>query len=218
MSRRGRALTFMLAALTAAAFAAAVANRYGSSVARGYGALRPVVVAAADLPAGRPLDPAAVSKALEVRRVPARFVPPGALESPAAALGLVPSAAVSAGSYLVAAQLRPPGRQGGAPPGLGPSRHPVEIAVSGAGALLAAGPAPRGAKVDVVVTTEPDSHGPGRTYVAAPGVPLLGLAQGAEAESTGTAEATLGLTKGQALKLIAAQSFARSVTLLPVGL
>jgi Flp pilus assembly protein CpaB len=216
MSRRGRALTFLLAALAAAAFAAALANRYGSSVAQGYGALRPVVVAAAELPAGKPLDPRQVSKGLEVRRVPARFVPPGALESPAAALGLVPRAAVPAGSYLLAAQLRPPGRPGSAP-GLDPSRHPVEIAVSGAGALLAAGPAPSGAKVDVVVTTEPDSGGPGRTYVAAPGVPLLDLAQGAEGEAAGTAEATLGLTRGQALKLIAAQNFARSVTLLPVG-
>ena len=60
--------------------------------------------------------------------------------------------------------------------------------------------------------------GPGRTYVAAAGVPLLGLRPGAEGPGPGaTAAATLGLTKRQALRLIAAESFARKVTLLPEG-
>ena len=87
----------------------------------------------------------------------------------------------SAGSYLLATQLRPPRpRRDSAGPALGPRRRPVEIAVSGAEALLAAGAAPRGAKVDVVVTTEPSGAGPGRTYVAAAGVPLLALGPGAD--------------------------------------
>ncbi|HXS46146.1 MAG TPA: hypothetical protein VN756_01640, partial [Solirubrobacterales bacterium] len=101
---------------------------------------------------------------------------------------------------------------------LGGGRRPVEIAVSGAGALLATGVAQSGSNVDVVVTSEPTGAGPGRTYVAAAGVPLLGLTPSEEGPVPGaTAAATLGLTKAQALRLIAAESFARKVTLLPRG-
>jgi Flp pilus assembly protein CpaB len=218
VSRRTRALAFLLLALAAAALAAGIADGYGSSVARGYGPLRSVVIATAGLAAGKPLMSEQVSSALELRRVPARFVPPGALEAPEDALGLVPVAAVAPGSYLLAAQLRPPGRRGSVEPALGSRRHPVEIGVTGAEALLAAGAAPRGAKVDVVVTTEPTGSGPGRTYVAAAGVPLLALGPGADGPGPGgSSAATLGLTKGQALRLIAAESFARKLTLLPEG-
>ena len=89
------------------------------------------------------------------------------------ALGLVPAAELPAGSYLLAGQLRQPSDGADrAAPALGPRRRPVEIAVSGAEALLSGGAPSRGAKVDVVVTTEPDASGPGRTYVAAAAVPL----------------------------------------------
>lgn len=93
----------------------------------------------------------------------------------------------------------------------------MEIAVSGAGALEALGGPPVGSRVDVVVTTEPDGVGDGRTYVAAPGVPLLGLGAGGEGVEGETATATLGLTRPQALRLIEAESFARRVTLIPRG-
>jgi Flp pilus assembly protein CpaB len=218
MSRRTRAVAFLVFALVAAALAAGIADGYGSSVARGYGPLRSVVVAARGLAAGKPLGPADLSKALELRCVPARFVPSGALEIPRDALGLAPVAAIPAGSYLLAAQLRPPRESGPGAPSLSGHRRPVEISVSGAEALLATGAAPQGAKVDVVVTTEPSATGHGRTYVAAVGVPLLALGPGADGPGPGGASAaTLGLTKEQALRLIAAESFARKLTLLPEG-
>lgn len=216
MSRRRRALAFGLAALFAAAGAAAVADGYGDRVARGYGALRPVVIAAATLPAERVIDPEAVGADLELRRVPVRFVPPGALADPGQALGLEPVTTVAAGSYLLSSQLRPAGSGGPAGPSLGGDRRPVEIAVSGADALLVAGGDPVGGKVDVVVTTEPSGSGAGRTYVAAAAVPLLALGPGPEGEAPGgAAAATLGLTRPQALRLIAAESFARRITVLP---
>jgi Flp pilus assembly protein CpaB len=218
VSRRGRALAFVLAALFAAVTAAAIADGYGNSVARGYGALRPVVVARAGLDAGRTIDPRQAASELELRRVPARFVPPGSLENPAAAIGLVPDVAIPAGSYLLASQLHPPRADPSGALGLGRGRHPVEIAVSGAEALLVAGAQPVGERVDVVVTTEPSGSGSGRTYVAAAAVPLLALGPGADGiEGEGVAAATLGLTRRQALRLIAAESFARQVTLLPRG-
>ena len=215
MSRRGRATGFLLAALVAAAAAAAIADGYGDRVVRGYGELRPVLIAAADLPAGEEIGPREVAEKLELRRVPVRFAPPGALAAPAEALGLAPATAVPAGSYLLASQLRS-ARVRGAGGTLGRGRRAVEIVVSGAGALSAFGVQPVGSKVDVVVTAEPTGAGDGRTYVAAPAVPLLGLGPGGEG-GPGEATATLGLTRSQALRLIAAESFARQVTVIPAG-
>jgi Flp pilus assembly protein CpaB len=219
MRRRRRALGFGALALLAAAAAALIADGYGARATRGYGALRPVVVLAADLPAGRRIGPREVNDALERRRVPVRFAPPGALALPAEALGLVARAPLPAGSYLLAAQLAVGGKQGRrGGRRLGAGRRPVEIAVSGADALLAGGPSPAGAEVDVIVTGEPTGPGAGRTYVAAARVPLLAIAPAIEEAGTGaTAKATLGLTKRQALRLIAAESFARKITLLPGG-
>jgi hypothetical protein len=207
MSRRRRAAAFAILAALAAVLAGAIVDGYGSSVASSYGELRPVVVTSSALLRGRPLDPSILSGALEVRRVPARFVPPGALTAPVDALGLEPVADLPAGSYLVASALRPPPAPAH-PDGLAGGRRPVEIRVSGAAAFEASGPLPSRPRVDVVVTSEPTGPGPGRTYVAAEAVPLISLDRGA---------AVLGLSRGQALKLIAAQNFARQVTLLPVS-
>lgn len=211
--RRLRAALFAVAALVTAGAAALTANGYGSRVAGSYGPLRPVVVASAPLAAGKLIDPDAVSRSLATRSVPARFVPPGSLGSPEQALGLEPAADIPAGAYLLGAQLQPPLRPRSPGSSLGAGRRPVEIAVTGARALLAAGPPVAGAPVDVIVTTEPEDAGPGRTYVAAPGVPLLGLDPG---QGPNLAAATLGLTRRQALELISAENFARQVRLLPV--
>jgi Flp pilus assembly protein CpaB len=218
VSRRARAAVFLAGALLAAGLAAAIADGYGARIAGGYGPLRPVVVVSRDLRPSGPLGPKEIAAALEVRRVPVRFVPPDALGAPRDALGLAPVSAIAPGSYLLASQLRLPGRHDRGVPTLTGRRRPVEISVSGAEALLAAGVSPRGTKVDVVVTSEPDAAGPGRTYVAAAGVPLLALGPGADGPGPGgSSAATLGLTKRQALRLIAAESFARKLTLLPEG-
>jgi Flp pilus assembly protein CpaB len=218
VSRRIRAAAFLSLAGMAAALAAVVADSYGSRVARGYGPLRPVVVATRGLKGGRPLRPEEVSDALAQRRVPARFVPAGALRAAPEAIGLAPSTDLPAGSYLLAGQLRLPADDRQAASLVGPRRRPVEISVSGAEALLSTGTPEREAKVDVVVTTEASAAGPGRTYVAAAAVPLLALGPGSDGPGPGgTSAATLALTKRQALRLIAAESFARKLTLLPEG-
>ena len=46
-------------------------------------------------------------------------------------------------------------------------------------------------------------------------MPLLALGPGPEGDTGATANATLGLTRPQALRLIAAESFARQVTVMP---
>ncbi len=218
MSRRGRALVFAFSAVVTAAIAAVVANGYGTRALHGYGPLRPVVVVVAKIAAGARLDPSRVASHLGVRRVPVRFAPSGSLLAPEEALGLVARTPLPAGSYLLGSQLAPPARQAPRARSLGGGRRPVEISVSGAAALLASRSARRGASVDVVVTTEPRGVGAGRTYVAAAHVPLLALRPEGEDVGPGAiAEATLGLTRNQALRLIAAESFARKVTLLPEG-
>jgi Flp pilus assembly protein CpaB len=219
MSRRARAAVFLFLALLCAAAAAALASGYRASVAQSFGPLRKVVVARNGLAAGQPIGPADISRALQVRRVPARFVPSGAIALPDQALGREPAAPIPAGSYVLAAQLReqsadrrPTSRS------LAAGRRPVEITVSGGEALLALGGSPGGARVDVVVTTEPTGTGPGRTYMAASAVRLLELTRQAP-EGPGPSpgwSATLALTRGQALRLIEAESFARSVRLLPL--
>src|SRR4051794_10492537 len=109
MSRRARAAAFLLLAAGCAAAAGALASGYGSSVAQAFGPLRRVVVTSRDLPAGRPIGPAQFARSLQVRRVPARFVPPDAVALAQQALGRVPAASLPAGSYLMGAQLRAPG-------------------------------------------------------------------------------------------------------------
>jgi Flp pilus assembly protein CpaB len=221
MSRRARAIAFACAALVCAGLAAAVAGGYRADLESQLGPLRPVVVARASLPARQALRPGQAARLLEVRRIPERFAPPGAVASPAQTVGRAPAARIPAGAYVLAGQLRAPsGRRRPDRPKLGSGRQPVEIAVSGAQALAAAGD-PRRSRVDVVVTTEPGpGGGSGRTYVAAERVELLALAQadpgaGLPGPGAETLTATLALTRSQALRLIQAENFARQVRLIP---
>jgi Flp pilus assembly protein CpaB len=111
-----------------------------------------------------------------------------------------------------------PGPKQGPAPELGAGLRPVEISVSGGGALAELGSA-KGQRVDVVVTNE-SSTGSGKTYIAAANVKLLALEQGGGLGQEGEGApgewlATLAVTREQALRLIDAESFARSVRLLP---
>jgi pilus assembly protein CpaB len=97
----------------------------------------------------------------------------------------------------------------------------VEVAVAG-GEALSAGAGP-GARVDVLISSEPQAGG-ARTFLALEDVELLGLRAGgasldggdhAGAAATATATATLRVSLRQAVYLTAAQNFAREVRLLP---
>lgn len=223
MSRRWRALAFLVVALVCAVVAASIADGYGSSVASQFGELRPVVVSTSELAADEPIGPGEVRR-LEVRRVPVDFAPPDALGSPEEAVGRAPAVPVPAGSYVLASQLRVPrAKNRSSRPELERGRRPVQIAVTGAEALAATGDSPEGSRVDVVVTTEPGPGAKGRTYVAARGVELLALREGTGGLGGGEAglapsgdwSATLALTRAEALELIEAENFARQVRLMP---
>jgi Flp pilus assembly protein CpaB len=212
MSRRARAAIFALGALACAALAASLADGYRSRVADQYGPLRSVLVAVREMPAGQLLGPQEINDLTEVRRVPTRFVPPGSLSHPADALGRAPAVAIPVGAYVLDAQLQVPQPAGAVAPHVGEGRQPVQIAVAGADALTLDG-SPEGQLVDVVVSEEPNGMGrKGRTYVAAPGVRLLALRN---AGPDGGTNATLALTREQALTLIGAEGSAREIRLLP---
>jgi Flp pilus assembly protein CpaB len=224
MRRRVRAIAFGCAALACAGLAAAMAGGYSQDIQGELGPLRSVVVARARIPPNHAIASREVARLLEVRRVPERFAPQGALAMPRQAAGREPAAPIPAGSYVLAAQLRDPAarRHERDRTPIGPGRRPVQIAVTGAEALGAEGGDPAGQRVDVVVTTEPGpAAGTGRTYVAAAGVRLLGLSQSASESSadysmpgTEAWTATLALTRSQALRLIQAESYARGVRLI----
>jgi Flp pilus assembly protein CpaB len=213
VSRRARALAFLVAALVCAVLAATVAGRYRSRLEARYGPLRPVVVATSELAAGEPIGVERVQVALAVRRVPATFVPPGALRRPADALGRAPGATIPAGSYVLGDQLAVPRAEEPRAPGVGVGLRPVEVTVAGAQALTVAGDAPEDRRVDVVVSRQAGLGRSARAYIAASAVKLLALAApGGPGESW---SATLAVTEQQALDLIAAQSAGREIRLLP---
>ena len=216
MRRHRRAIGFAIAAAVCAGLAAGAVGGAPGDPTDAYGELRDVLVTIRPLPARRPIGKAALATAVEVRRIPDRFVPPGALSVPAQIAGRSPSATVPPGTYVLASAFDPPDGAARRPAPIDRAHQPVEIGVSAAGALATAS---AGRLVDVVVTTEPGpGGGPGRTYVAASAVGLLGLRSGGDPASGGVLgagegawTATLALTHRQALRVIQAESFARSV-------
>lgn len=215
---RRRALLFVVLATGCALASVALASRYRDSGAVELGASLPVVVVERELPAGEEIERPQAREALTVREVPARFVPPDALGDPAEALGSRPQATVPAGSYLLGSHLAT-----GSPESdrLAAGLRPIDITVADAEALQPAASAGSGRPplVDVVAADEPGSTVNPRVRVLAREAPLLGLARrrsGAVGEGRAW-QATLGLSRRDALRVIEAENFAREVRLLPRG-
>jgi pilus assembly protein CpaB len=215
VSRRTRALVFLVAALVCAVLAAMVAGRYRSRVEARYGPLRPVVVSTAELPAGQTIDAGRAGSGLAVRRVPASFVPPGALVDPADVLGRAPNATIPSGAYVLGAQLAVPRSHAPSAPGVEDGLRPVEVSVAGAEALTVGNGSPEGSRVDVVVSRQAGLGRSANARIAATGVRLLAL-QSPPGPGEGWS-ATLAVTEQQALSLIGAQSAGREIRLLPRG-
>lgn len=220
--RRRRAAVLLCLALACGSLAASDVRARLDRAEERVGPAVPVLVAGEDLPAGARLEEAA--GALSVRSVPARYVPADALADPAEAAGLRLAAPLRRGAYVTTGVVEP----GEEDPALGsplrPGERALEVSVAGLGGAAGATP---GARVDVIVTTEPRAGGAGRTYVALEDVELLELrAGGSEGEDGAAADppgaggagaggpaATLRLTSRQAVFLTAAQAFAREIRL-----
>jgi hypothetical protein len=217
MSRRGRALLFAALAAACGIGSAGIASSYRERVDEQLGEVRAVVTVTRPLAAGTELRRRVLDRSLTVREVPVRFLPPDAIADPAAVTGRRLGAAVPAGSYLLGSHLRSGGDRD-RDPRLGGDRQPVEVTVSGAGALASS--AGR-TEVDVVVAGEPVTGGRARVRVAARSVRLLAIVpadpEAATAAGGDSWSATLALTREQALDLIEAENFAREIRLIPAS-
>lgn len=206
MSRRRAAATLALA-LVCGWVAASDVRSHERRVKASLGPLTPALVARADVRAGKRLSGADV----EIRRFPARFLPPDGLRSAADALGLRAAVTIPRGAYVTASALASPnGADDASAAALAPGERAVDVTVSNTGANELGGP---GARVDVLVTTGRDG-GPGRTSLAMQDIQLLAARQGVGQDSDKLI-ATLRVTVRQAVYLTAAQNFAQEVRLLP---
>jgi pilus assembly protein CpaB len=215
-ARRRRGLVLLALALASGGLAASQVRQREHSVEARVGPLVPVLVATRNLPADSRIGRGAVA----LRRVPASYAPPDVLRAVPGVAGARTAAAVAEGGYLTAGHLQGPGAEG--PRGLALRRgeRALEVAVTGGGALAGAAP---GARVDVIVSTEP-RDGAGRTFVALEDVELLGLRGSAETAGlgtdaegdarTGSTLATIRVTLAQAVYLAAAENFGREIRLL----
>ena len=98
-------------------------------------------------------------------------------------------------------------------PAIEGGRRPVQVNVTGAGALLVEGSSPEGSRVDVIVSRPSGLGERARTYIAARRALLLVLEGPGEPGEGWTA--TLALTRPEALELISADSSGRQIRLLP---
>jgi pilus assembly protein CpaB len=206
MSRRRAAITLAVA-LLCGWLAASDVRSHERRIKAGLGPVVPVLVARADVRAGKRV----AGSDVEVRQLPARFLPPDALRSSTDALGLRAAVPIPRGGYVTASALASPVAGGSvAASTLAPGERAVDVAVSNTGADELGGP---GARVDVLVTTGRGGS-PGRTTLAMQDVQLLGSRQGTGQDSDKLI-ATLRVTVRQAVYLTAAQNFAQEVRLLP---
>jgi pilus assembly protein CpaB len=182
-----------------------------SDVARRESALRAqlgpavdVVVARADLAAGRQVS----ARDLALRRVPSRYAPVGAARVPETLIGQRLAASVRRGGYLGADLIAPEPEVAGPPVRKG--ERALEVVALGSRALVVPG-----ARVDVLVTREGAAAG---TELALEDVEVLAARAAPAAARDDAGErvaATLRVSVRDAVYLAAAQSFARELRLLP---
>ena len=203
-ARRRRGVRLLLVAALAGSMAAQRVRREERAIQSQIGAPVPVVIARAAIPARTRIGPQQIQNGLAVVRVPRRFAPPGAIRDPLKVVGATTAVDLPRGGYLTRSALA-----GARDPRslLRAGERAIDVEVSG-GARLAALGGP-GARVDVVVTTEPRNGTP-RAFVAADGAELLSLRR----SDGGNAVATLRVPVKQAVFLTAATSFGRDARLL----
>ena len=203
-ARRRRGVLLLLLAGLAGSMAASRVRAEQRTIRSQVGPLVAVVVARAPIAPRTRIGPQQAAERLAVAHIPARFVPPDAVRDPLRAVGATSAVAIPRGAYVTRAALTLPHDPRLA---LRPGERAIDVEVSGDNRLAALGGA--GARVDVVVTSEPRNGAP-RAFVAADGAELLALRRG----DGDKAVATLRVPVRQAVFLTAATSFGRDARLL----
>ena len=210
MTRRRRAAVLLGLALILGTLSATHMARLEAALHAQLGPVTDVVVARRDPQAGRTLE----LSDLGVRRLPARYAPPGEPAFAAALAGQELAVPVAKGAPVTSDLLaRPPTTPEAA---IARGQRAVDVVATGSPQAVVAG-----ARVDVLVTTERRDSSRGATRIALEDVEVLA----ARAAATGEADAetrdtgarvsaTLRVSAAQAVYLAAAQSFARDVRLL----
>jgi pilus assembly protein CpaB len=204
VSHRRRAVLLAGLAMVLGALAAADVGRREAEASRRLGAVEPVVVAARDLRAGDPLD----ARRLRTRLVPRAFAPADRYSSPLTLTGRTAAVAIRRGTDLSSA-LVADGVGAGAPVRAG--QRVADIVAEGSSELVRPG-----GHVDVLVTRE-TADGSGTTTLALQDAEVLAAspAPSATDEPGARVAVSLRVTLRQAVYLTAAQSFAKSLRILP---
>ena len=194
-------------ALVLGGLAAGDVARRESAVRAQLGPAVDVVVARADIAAGKRV----AAGDLAVRRVPARYAPVGAATVPETLIGGRLAAAVRRGGYL-GEDLIEADRPVAGPP-VGKGERAAEVVALGPPALVVPG-----ARVDVLVTRDGEGGAAAGTELALEDVEVLAARDApgaARDEGADRVAATLRVSVRDAVYLAAAQSFARELRLLP---
>jgi pilus assembly protein CpaB len=207
VSRRRRAVALLGLALVLGGLAASDVARREAALRAQLGPVVSVVVARADLPAGRVVR----AGDLALRRIPARYADPGAATAPETLIGLRLAAAVARGGQLGPGLVAT--RPDAAAPPVRRGERAAEVVAVGDRALIVPG-----ARVDVLVTRDGDSGAAGGAELALEDVEVLAARPAPPAardEAGRRVAATLRVSVRDAVFLAAAQSFAREIRLLP---
>jgi pilus assembly protein CpaB len=206
VSRRRRAFVLAGLALVLGALAASDVAGREAALQRRLGPAVPVVVARADLPAGRLVR----ASDLAIRHVPARYAPAAAFSDPAEAAGLRTTAAVVHGTDLLPAVLADADSAEGT--SLRPGQRVADLVAAGPPKLILPG-----GRVDVLVTRQGSNGESGSTSLALEDVEVLSASPAGDDSQSGARKVAVSLrvTVRQAVYLAAAQSFAREIRVLP---
>jgi pilus assembly protein CpaB len=209
VSRRRRALLLLGLALLLGGLAASDVARREAALDREIGPLLPVVVARTQIAPGAPIT----ARRLAVRRVPARFTPPGSVASAGSIQGLKAAIPIPAGAFILASAVSENGTAAPGPPIRSGERVADVTAVAPPGLVQP------GTHVDVLVSREEGDGTTGQTVLALEDVEVLGAVpvsrDGAGPDDSPKVAASLRVDLEQAVYLAAAQSFARELRLLP---
>jgi len=206
VTRRRRAFILGGLALVLGALAASDVSGREAALQRRLGPAVGVVVARADLPAGRVVR----ASDLAVRHVPARYAPAAAFADPSQAAGLRTTAAVVHGTDLLPAVLSDGDAAEGAL--LRPGERVADLIAAGPPKLVRPG-----GRVDVLVTRAGRDGESGSTSLALEDVEVLAASPADSDSQSGARKVAISLrvTVRQAVYLAAAQSFAREIRVLP---
>jgi pilus assembly protein CpaB len=212
VSRRRRALLLGGLALVLGGLAAFNVAGREAALERRVGGVVDIVVSREPIAAGDRIR----ERALAIRRVPARFAPNGTTGDPQALVGQRAAVDIRADIDLTAAMVA--GDSGsGSGPAVRSGERIAEVVALGSPQLVTAG-----SRVDVLVTPEPRSDGPGEAVLALEDIEVVAATQlaaddvpaGKGAPGPRVA-ASLRVTLRQAVYLAAVQDFARELRLLP---